>query len=215
MAAWLPTAFTAWSMSKGHWVSSGFHLTLLLALHVQSVRDDIRAEPPTVSATGLPEPGRTGRNPLLQWVFVTTVSALKVAIVILHLSYRYLKPVKAVLIGSPAERFLMCHTDYLSAVVVHHHFDMVLSSLCFCLAYAGKTSPKSYNEAKFITVILVGYFSSWVLLVLVTTVSKGWRSPSLRWSSSSPTYSASPCGLPQLRTPKNAAHTKSVQTLVY
>lgn len=124
MVAWLPTAFTAWSMSKG------------------------------------------------QWVFIATISAIKVAIVILNLHYRYPTPVKAALIGNPAELFLTCHTDYLSVVVVHL-FDMVLSSLCFCLAYAGKALPKSYNEAKFITVIMVGYFSSWVLLVLVTTVSEG------------------------------------------
>ncbi|XP_007436306.1 taste receptor type 1 member 2 [Python bivittatus] len=108
-----------------------------------------------------------------QWAFIATVSAAKVAVLMLNLWYHYPRPVKAVVKGSPAELFLTCHADHLSAVAASHAFDMVLSFVCFCLAYAGKGLPKSYNEAKYITVIMVCYFSSWVLLVLVVTVSEG------------------------------------------
>lgn len=73
--------------------------------------------------------------------------------------------------SDPAVMYLVC--NYESNIIAHSIFDMVLAFLCFCFAYMGKALPKNYNEAKYVTLSLIGYFSSCVALFLVVCLFEG------------------------------------------
>ncbi|XP_077167619.1 taste receptor type 1 member 2 [Paroedura picta] len=108
-----------------------------------------------------------------QWVFMGTAFAAKLLIVGATAYTHPPGPVELALSSDPAVVNLMCDASYKSSRMVPSALDMALSSLCFCLAYMGKALPKNYNEAKYISLCMIGYFTSWVALFLVTSLHEG------------------------------------------
>ncbi|XP_060115219.1 taste receptor type 1 member 2 [Heteronotia binoei] len=103
-----------------------------------------------------------------QQVFIGIVSAIKFILVGTTIYIHHPMLVKPTVSSDPAVMNLMCYTNDNASI-----FDMVLCFLCFCFAYMGKALPKNYNEAKYITLCMAGYFSSWVALFLVKSLFEG------------------------------------------
>ncbi|CAI5782998.1 taste receptor type 1 member 2 [Podarcis lilfordi] len=108
-----------------------------------------------------------------QRVFVAVVLVIKVFIVALNIYFNKPAPFRTRVSDHPAILILMCNQDYRATTVFNNAFDMSLCFLCFCFAYMGKALPKSYNEAKYITLCMTGYFGSWVALFLVMSIFEG------------------------------------------
>nr|XP_034974726.1 taste receptor type 1 member 2 [Zootoca vivipara] len=108
-----------------------------------------------------------------QRVFVAVVLVIKVFMVALNIYFHKPVPFRARLSNDPAILILMCNQNYRTAMVFNNVFDMILCFLCFCFAYMGKALPKNYNEAKYITLCMTGYFGSWVALFLVMSIFEG------------------------------------------
>ncbi|KAJ7306599.1 hypothetical protein JRQ81_009986 [Phrynocephalus forsythii] len=109
-----------------------------------------------------------------QWVFVATVFSLKLGVVAINLYLFPPLPVQSLPSGSDlAVLILSCNPNYLSAAILNNALEMVLSFWCFSFAYMGKALPKHYNEAKYISMCMAGYFTCWVTLVVVMAVGEG------------------------------------------
>ncbi|KAL8198193.1 UNVERIFIED_CONTAM: hypothetical protein K2H54_000149 [Gekko kuhli] len=109
-----------------------------------------------------------------QQVFIGAVSAAKFVLVVVTIYVHHPALAEPTVSGSdPAVMNFMCNTNYKSNMIAHNIFDMALCSLCFCFAYIGKALPKNYNEAKYITLCMTCYFSTWVALCLVRSVFEG------------------------------------------
>ncbi|XP_054857727.1 taste receptor type 1 member 2 [Eublepharis macularius] len=108
-----------------------------------------------------------------QRVFIGVISAAKFIMLGVTIYTHHLAPVEPTVSSNPAVLNLMCNANYKSSMIPSNVFDMGLSFLCFCFAYIGKALPKNYNEAKYITLSMTCYFSSWVALFLVMSVFEG------------------------------------------
>ncbi|KAJ6656808.1 hypothetical protein lerEdw1_003139 [Lerista edwardsae] len=108
-----------------------------------------------------------------QQVFVAAVSVAKVLLVAINIGSHLPAPVEYLVGTDPAELILICNRSYRSSMVMNNVFDMSLSFLCFCCAYMGRALPKNYNEAKYITLCMTSYFTTWVGLILVMSVFEG------------------------------------------
>lgn len=108
-----------------------------------------------------------------QQVFVAAVSIAKFLLVSINIATYHPAPVEYIVGSDPAVLILICNRSYRSSMLMNNIFDMCLSFLCFCFAYMGRTFPKNYNEAKYITLCMTSYFASWVALILVMSVFEG------------------------------------------
>ncbi|XP_015268046.1 PREDICTED: taste receptor type 1 member 2 [Gekko japonicus] len=108
-----------------------------------------------------------------QQVFIGVVSAAKFVLVVATVYIHHPPLAEPTVSSDPAVMNLMCNTNYKSNMIGHNIFDMVLCFLCFCFAYIGKALPKNYNEAKYITLCMTCYFSTWVALCLVRSLFEG------------------------------------------
>ncbi|XP_042333912.1 taste receptor type 1 member 2 [Sceloporus undulatus] len=108
-----------------------------------------------------------------QHVFVASVFAVKMVIVGLNVYFYPPAPVLTMINSNPTVLLLMCTEEYKSSMVLNNALEMALCFLCFCFAYMGKALPKNYNEAKYITLCMTGYFSFWAILLLVMSISSG------------------------------------------
>ncbi|XP_063001275.1 taste receptor type 1 member 2 [Elgaria multicarinata webbii] len=108
-----------------------------------------------------------------QRVFVAVVSIVKVSIVVFDFHYHYPAPVHAVDSSDPTTLILMCNINYGSVMGLDSIFDIGLSILCFGFAYMGKALPRNYNEAKYITLCMTTYLSSWAAFFLVVSFFEG------------------------------------------
>lgn len=108
-----------------------------------------------------------------QQLFIAVVFAVKFVIVAANIYAQLPTLVASMLSSNPLLLVLTCSKDYKSTLFSNNILDMVLSCLCFCFAYIGKALPKNYNEAKYITLCMTCYFSSWITVFLVTTTYNG------------------------------------------
>nr|XP_056721029.1 taste receptor type 1 member 2 [Euleptes europaea] len=108
-----------------------------------------------------------------QQVFIGLVFATKLILVGVTIYMHHPAPVEPTVSSNPAVMHLTCNAKYKSSMISNNIFDMGLSFMCFCFAYIGKALPKNYNEAKYITLCMICYFTSWVALFLVMNVFEG------------------------------------------
>nr|XP_060614748.1 taste receptor type 1 member 2 [Anolis sagrei ordinatus] len=108
-----------------------------------------------------------------QEVFVATIFALKIIIMGCNVYFYPPVPALTAVRHNPAVLLLMCSPDYRASMVLSNTLEMFLCFLCFSFAYMGKAMPKNYNEAKYVTLSMTGYFSCWATLFLVMTLYDG------------------------------------------
>ncbi|XP_037003896.2 taste receptor type 1 member 2 [Artibeus jamaicensis] len=107
------------------------------------------------------------------YVFVASMTALKVAIVSSSLLSTTTSPTTLTDPDDPKVMILSCNPYYLKGLLVNTSLDLLLSVAGFSFAYMGKELPTNYNEAKFITFCMTFYFSSSVSLCTFMSVYRG------------------------------------------
>ncbi|XP_053865505.1 taste receptor type 1 member 2 [Malaclemys terrapin pileata] len=105
-----------------------------------------------------------------QYVFITVILALKVAIIVTNIIINPPAPVLVDLKDDPSLVVLQCNKSYKLALLMNSSLETCLSILCFYFSYMGKELPKNYNEAKYITLCMTCYSVSGIAIFLVMSV---------------------------------------------
>ncbi|CAO2589738.1 Taste receptor type 1 member 2 [Lemmus lemmus] len=107
------------------------------------------------------------------YVFVASITAIKVALVASNMLTTTINPIGRTDPEDPNIMILSCHPNYRNGLLFNTSMDLLLSVMGFSFAYMGKELPTNYNEAKFITLSMTFSFTSSISLCTFMSVHDG------------------------------------------